>query len=182
MKKYFLLTIYLMATTALWSQKQLTREAYIKFYSETPVENIEASTKKASSVINLENGDFVCQVLMKSFHFEKALMQEHFNENYVESEKYPKAVFKGKMLDWNAIDLSKEMDYEYTAKGVMQMHGAEKEVEAECLFQVKGGQLTISTVFKLVPEDFNIEIPSTVRENIAKEIEVTFKGTYNPVK
>ena len=81
------------------AQKYITKNGYIKFYSETPIETIEAHNRQVNSALDRETGDFVFKVLMRSFEFEKALMQEHFNENYVESENFPNATFKGKVTN-----------------------------------------------------------------------------------
>ena len=160
----------------------MTREAYIKFYSTTPIEDIEAVTKKASSVLDLSNGEFACQVLMKSFHFEKALMQEHFNENYVESEKYPKAVFKGKIQEYSQVfDLSKDQYISKKVKGTLSLHGVEKEIEVESSFIINKGRITQESQFFVSPLDFEIEIPGAVVDKISDKIEVTFKAEYSPL-
>ena len=183
MKKITILLMLVFTSVTLFSQKQLTREAFIKFYSETPVENIEAKTNEASSVIDLSNGEFVCQVLMKSFHFEKALMQEHFNENYVESEKYPKAIFKGKINDWSTFPgLKKDGEIEMTISGSLTVHGIEKPLETKVTLIIKNGKVSMNSKFTVSPSDFEIEIPGAVVDKISKEIEVTFKANYSPVK
>jgi hypothetical protein len=182
MKKFTVTIAFLVISLSLFSQKQITREAFLKFYSSTPVEDIEGATNKASSVLDLATGDFVCQVLMKSFHFEKALMQEHFNENYVESEKYPKAVFKGKILDYDkAIDLSVDQTIMKKIKGTLSLHGVEKEIEVDCTTTVKKGKISQESVFFVSPADFDIEIPGAVVDKISDKIQVTFKAEYSPL-
>lgn len=183
MKKYFTLLLVLGISGSTFAQKQLTREAFIRFYSETPVENIEATTKEASSVIDFEKGEFVCQVLMKSFLFEKALMQEHFNENYVESEKYPKAVFKGAFQDWpGAKTFKADGDHKLKVTGTMSIHGVEQPLETDCVLTIKDGKASLSAEFFVSPQDHKIEIPGAVVDKIAKEILVTFKAAYQPLK
>ena len=93
MKKTLLLSIALLATLSASAQKLISRDTYVHFFSETPVEDIEASLKDGVGLINTANNEFVFQVTIQSFTFEKALMQEHFNENYMESTKYPKGLF-----------------------------------------------------------------------------------------
>ena len=182
MRKNAFILFFVFTSVSLFAQKQLTREAFVKFYSETPVENIEAKTNEASSVIDLSNGEFVCQVLMKSFLFEKALMQEHFNENYVESEKYPKAVFKGSISDWSSFPgLKKDGEMEMKISGSLTLHGVEKPLETIVTLIVKNGKISMSSKFMVSPSDFNIEIPGAVVDKISKEIEVTFKANYSPV-
>ena len=182
MKKVVLSIIMSVSFLGLTAQKQLTREAFIKFFSETPVENIEATTNEASSVIDLEKGEFVCQALMKSFLFEKALMQEHFNENYVESDKYPKAVFKGQFLDWSSNpDLSSDKEIKTKLKGTLTVHGVEKPIEADCVLLIAKGKVSMNSKFLVSPADFKIEIPGAVVDKISNEIEVTFKAAYSPI-
>ena len=123
----------------------------------------------------------VCQVLIKSFVFEKALMQEHFNENYMESDEFPKAVFKGKFNDWHDIDLSKDSEYKMTVSGTLSLHGKIQDVSPECNLVVKDGKLSINTVFMVHPEDFGIEIPAGKKDNISNNIEITFNAAYKPL-
>lgn len=177
--KTTILTLALLATTALSAQKYITREGYIKFFGSTPVEDIEAVTNQASSVIDAATGDVVFQVLLNSFTFEKALMQEHFNENYVESEKYPKCIFKGKIV--GDVDYKKPGTYEVEIKGSMQLHGVTKDITTKAQIIVEAEGVKLSSVFKIVPEDYDIAIPGAVRDKIAKEMEVTVKAAYKPV-
>lgn len=163
-----------------YAQKYITREGYIKFFGSTPLENIEAVTNQASSVIDAANDAIVFQVLLNSFSFEKALMQEHFNENYVESEKFPKAVFKGKIE--GDVDYSQPGKYEVKIAGNMNLHGVDRAITEPATIIVEKGAIKISSEFKMVPEEYDIEIPSAVRDKIAKEIDVTVKCMYKPVK
>lgn len=161
-----------------FGQKYLTREGYIRFFSSTPMEDIEATTNQASSVLDAATGEIVFQVLMNSFTFEKALMQEHFNENYVESEKFPKAMFKGKVNGLESIDLAKDGTHEVEISGEFTVHGVAKERTVKATLSVADGEILIESKFDVVPEDHDIEIPSVVRGNIAKNIEVTVKAKY----
>ncbi len=181
MNKLILLGIFSISFCNLNAQKLITREAFLKFYSSAAIEDIEASTKSASSVIDLENGELVCQVLMKSFVFEKALMQEHFNENYVESDQYPKAIFKGKIDNWQGIDLSKNAEYQMIVSGTLSLHGQTINLSAQCTLTVYSQKLSLRTVFLAHPKDFNIDIPTGKKDNISSDIEITFKATYKPL-
>ena len=181
MYRTILLAVFTLALGQAQAQKYLTREGYIKFYGSTAMENIEATTKQASSVIDASNNAIVFQVLLNSFGFEKALMQEHFNENYVESEKYPKAVFKGKIE--GDVDYGKPGTYDVMVKGNMNLHGVDKTVETKAKVIIEDDDVVkLSATFKLVPEEYDIAIPDVVREKIAKEMEVTVKCKYNLVK
>lgn len=179
MKKSQLIVVALLICGSLSAQKFITRGAYIKFFGSTPMENIEAVTKQGSSVIDASNGDVVFQVLLNSFTFEKALMQEHFNENYVESEKYPKCTFKGKII--GDVDYKKPGTYQVEIKGTMSLHGVDQEMTAPATVIVEKDGVKLSSEFKVVPEDYDIEIPGAVRDKIAKQMEVTVKAAYKPV-
>jgi hypothetical protein len=160
-----------------FSQKVMTREGYIRFFGSTPLENVEGVSRQAASILDMESGDIVFQVLVNSFKFEKALMQEHFNENYAESEKYPKAIFKGKVT--GDIDYKKPGTYEVVIKGTMTFHGIEKPIEAPAKIEIKAdGAVKLDTKFQMVPEDYDIKIPSAVRDKIAPVIEVTAQAIY----
>lgn len=162
------------------AQKELTREAYVRFYSSTAVEDIEAVSNQASSVIDKSTGALAFQVLMRSFTFEKALMQEHFNENYVESEDYPMASFKGEFEDLDEVDFDTDGTYETTVSGTFEVHGVAQERVISVTVTVKDGKLKLESTFNVAPADHDIEIPSLVSEKIASEVEVTVKAQYQP--
>ncbi|MDX5326104.1 MAG: YceI family protein [Bacteroidota bacterium] len=174
MKRIILAFVLLFSVQGIFAQKYLSREVYLKFYGETPLETIEAVTNQGSGVIDAETKKIAFQVLVKSFTFEKALMQEHFNENYIESDKFPKATFRGTLegdIDFNKTGKQKAM-----AVGTMNIHGVDKDMSVPVEIEVKDGEILLSSVFMLSPEDFNIEIPSVVRDKIAKEMETTLKA------
>lgn len=171
-KSILLLGISIIALTA-FSQKYLTKNGLIKFYSETPIETIEANNLQVNSALDISSGDFVFKVLMKSFEFEKALMQEHFNENYVESDKFPNATFKGKITNLKDVDFTTDGEYETLVDGELTIHGVTNKVSKKGTFTVKEGQIIGLSSFIVNPEDYDIKIPKTVVDNIAEEIEVT---------
>ena len=173
MKKSILLFgIFIIALTT-FSQKYLTKNGHIKFFSETPIETIEAHNMQVNSALDITTGDFVFKVLMKSFEFEKALMQEHFNENYVESDKFPNATFKGIITNVSDIDFREEGDYPVMVEGDLAIHGVTQKVSQKGNFIVKDGQIVGKSTFMVKPSDYEIKIPNTVVSNIAEEIEVT---------
>ena len=173
MKKLIIIFGLLALTVTSYSQRYLTKNGHIKFYSETPVETIEARNHQANSVLDTQTGDFVFKVLMKSFEFEKALMEEHFNENYVESDKFPNATFKGKVVNLSDVDFSKDGEYLIKVEGELTIHGVTKKVMEDGTFTVEGGKINGLSVFIIKPADYDIRIPKTVINNIAEEIEVT---------
>jgi polyisoprenoid-binding protein YceI len=150
----------------------------ITFFSETPVENIKAETKTYAAAVNPDTREFAFIVYMTSFQFKKKQMQEHFNENYMESEKYPKATFSGNIVE--NIDLLKDGKHTINAKGKLTIHGVEKERTLPVSIEIKGGKLTLSSKFQVKLVDHNIEVPSVVVANIAEIIDVSVDGVLKP--
>lgn len=155
------------------AQKYMTRTGKVSFYSATPIENIEAFNNEVASVMDTKTGDIIFQVPIKSFKFESGKMQEHFNENYMESDKYPKAEFKGKIADIDKVNFGKDGDYKVTSKGKMTIHGVTRDVSIPGTVTVKGSEATLNSKFMVKNEDYGIKVPSVVATKIAKEIEVT---------
>ena len=174
MKKFkLLILVFVLATFAGYSQKYITKNGYIKFYSETPMETIEAHNRQVNSALDIATGDFVFKVLIKSFEFEKALMQEHFNENYMESDKFPDATFTGKITNLSAIDFTKDGKYEADVEGDLKIHGETNKVKEKGTFEVSGGKIIGKSTFMVHLADYKIKIPNTVVNNIAEDIQVT---------
>jgi polyisoprenoid-binding protein YceI len=174
MKKLLLITLCVAAvSSAAYAQKFITKTGHIKFYSESPMEKIEAHNHQVNAALNLATGDFVFKVLMKSFDFEKALMQEHFNENYVESDKYPNATFAGKVVNINEVNINKDGTYNATVQGALTIHGVTKQVQTKGSLEVREGKILGKAKFNILLSDYNIKIPGAVTNNISKEIEIT---------
>jgi hypothetical protein len=183
MKKFILFSsIFLLFAGPLAAQKYLTRTGHTWFFSSTPVEDIEAHNHQVTSILDTENGELVFSLLMKSFQFEKALMQEHFNEKYVESEKFPKSTFKGKITNLDAIDFSQDGEYKTQVEGELSIHGVSQSIQAKGKLIVSGQSIEAKAEFPVKVEDYEIEIPSVVRDNIAEEILVTVAMKYEPFK
>lgn len=172
----------LFAFTGINAQKYFTREGRINFNASTSMEKIEAINTKATSVIDFASGAIEWGVLIKAFKFEKALMQEHYNENYMESDKYPKSTFKGKIENISAINTSKDGSYNAVIKGSLDMHGVTRPVTANATIVVKGGAISASSKFKVLLADYNISIPAVVKDNISKEVEITVTADYSVFK
>lgn len=154
-------------------ERYATRAGHISFHSATPMENIDADNRKVTCVLDATTSAMEFAALIKAFEFEKALMQEHFNENYMESNTYPKATFKGSMSGATAEDLKKPGTYPVVVKGDLTIHGVTKAVEHPGTITVeKDGTLKASSDFIVKPEDHGIKIPGMVRKNIAEEISV----------
>jgi len=183
LKKCILFALFgLFAVSALNAQRYFTREGKVSFFSDAKIEQIEAINKTATSVYDAETGKMEFAVLIKAFQFEKALMQEHFNENYMESDKFPKASFKGNVVDFKAVNLTKDGVYPVKVKGQLTIHGVTKDVEAEGKFTVKGGAITAASTFNVAVADYGIVIPSLVRENIAKTVKIDVAVAYQELK
>jgi polyisoprenoid-binding protein YceI len=158
----------------------MTKNGYIGFFSRTPVEDIKADNNQVASIIDTSTGDFVFQVLIRSFRFEKTLMEQHFNESYLESDKFPKSTFAGRITNLPAVDFSKNGVYNVTVEGDLTIHGITKKISAEGTIEVADGVISANSKFNIVPEEYNIKIPGVVRNNIAKTIEVTVAMKYSP--
>ena len=165
-------------TFQLQAQKYFSKTGDISFSSETPLEDIEANSHTASTVFDLESGKIQWAVLIKSFEFEKALMQEHFNENYMESTTYPKAKFSGTIENPEILDLSKDGIITVNINGELSIHGKTNNIITKAIFSIKDGKVTGNSQLKLAVADYGIEIPSVVRDNIAKEITIKIKAQY----
>lgn len=183
MKKYLLpaLLILFQASFA-FGQKYYTKTGSIHFLSEAPLEKIEASNGNAYVVFDVGTGQMEWSVLIKGFKFEKALMQEHFNENYMESDKYPKAIFKGSISQVSGINLLKDGNYDVEASGDITIHGVTKPTRAPGRVMVKNGVLTVESSFNLTIADYNIEVPKVVRDNIAKTVKVSVSAQLQSLK
>jgi hypothetical protein len=149
-------------------QKYFSKTGKITFYSKAPLETIEAHNSSATTVIDLSTGNLEWAVLIKGFTFEKALMQEHFNENYMESSIYPKAKFKGKIDNYTSLNLTKEGAYAVSVSGQLEIHGVSQPVTTQGTITVKGGQITAKSNFSIALADYGIEIPKLVEDNISK--------------
>ena len=160
-------------TFATAQNKLYTKTGTISFFSKTNIENIAAKNNKVLAVWELATGKLELSVLMKGFEFEKALMQEHFNESYVESDKYPKATFKGNFENFGTLNLSTNKSYTAIVKGVLTMHGASKNITLPTNVKVENGQVSATANFVALLADYNIKIPNVVSANINKTIDIS---------
>ncbi len=161
------------------NSKWFTKNGHIDFYSHTSMEDIKAKNDNVISVFESETGKIEFKVPVNSFIFEKSLMQEHFNENYMESTKYPDAKFLGVITNPSDLNLNKDGVYQVSAKGKLTMHGQTNDVLANGTFTLNENILTLTSKFIVNPEDYKISIPSAVKEKIAKSIEINVKCSYS---
>ena len=182
-KKSILLALMIAGAGFVHAQdKFFTKTGKISFYSKAPMEDIEAKNKTVAAVMDTKTGAIQFSVLMKSFEFEKALMQEHFNENYVESDKFPKADFKGTIVNNSSVNYSKGGTYNTIVKGKLTIHGVTKEVEAPGVIKIEGGKIDASSTFNVMLSDFNVSIPSMVKDKVSNTIKITVDCKMDPLK
>ncbi|UOG74115.1 YceI family protein [Hymenobacter tibetensis] len=160
--------------------KFLTRTGTISFFSATPIEDIEARSQMVGAAVDVQVGQVAFTVPMKSFQFPKSLMQEHFNENYVESEKYPRATFSGRLVNWTAAALPATGPQPVQVEGDLTIHGVTKHIRVPGTLEKQGNRLLVKSKFAVAPADYNIEIPALVRNQIAKSVDVTVNLACNP--
>jgi polyisoprenoid-binding protein YceI len=181
MKKiFYAMGVCLCATQLAFGQLVSTSTGSASFFSKTPVEDIDAHTGKMLAVMNLKTNEMAFSITNTTFEFPNKLMQEHFNEKYIESETYPTSTFKGKINE--QVDLTKDGEYTVTATGKLTIHGVEQERTISGKVLVKGGVVTIKTTFTVKVADHKIEIPKLVIEKVAEEISVTIDAVLNPKK
>ena len=156
-----------------YSQTYLTKNGVIRFYSDAPLEKIEAVNQQVNTALLVPTGDFLFKVLIKSFNFEKAMMQEHFNSNYLESDKYPEATFLGKITNIKDINFTKDGNYPALIDGKLTIHGQTQLVKQNGTIEIKNGTVTAKSKFNILLSDYNISVPSTLVDKISNTIEVT---------
>jgi hypothetical protein len=163
-----------------YGQQFTTRTGFIGFYSKTSLEDIKAENNQVYAIVDAGKKNIAFSALLKGFIFRKELMQEHFNENYVESDKYPKASFTGAYT--GDVQLDKDGVYKVTVKGNLTLHNVTRSIEQPVELEVNKGRLQGRADFKLKPEDYNIQIPSLVRDKIEREITVHVQIDCNAAK
>ncbi|TAH27485.1 MAG: YceI family protein [Cytophagales bacterium] len=176
-------SILILGLAVLWcnigfAQNQLkSNNTIIKFFSETPVENIDAICKEAVSILSIPKNQMAFSVPIKCFKFKNALMEEHFNEKYMESHQYPNATFAGTITD--QIDFKNDGDYKFNVSGKLKIHGVEREINLPATAIVKQGKISLNADIMVKLVDYKIEVPTLVFNKIAEEIKVSIQSTYN---
>lgn len=182
MKNYLILILLSLALNNAWAQSNLysSTKTEFSFFSKTPLEDIEAKNTRAASIINLSNREIVVRIPISHFQFSNKLMQQHFNENYMESEKYPYATFKGKINE--SIDVEKSGTYTVSASGTLNIHGVDQSRKINGKLIVSEKAMQIETNFDVMLADHQIKIPKLVFKKIAEKIEVSATIYYAPLK
>jgi polyisoprenoid-binding protein YceI len=178
MKKIIAVLLFAGISYTSAAQQYFTKNGRISFFSKAMLENIQADNNQVISVLNTSTGEVQFSLLNNAFHFEKALMEEHFNADYIESDKYPKSTFKGTISNPAAINTSADGAYQVSVTGDLTLHGVTQRITVPGTVTVKGGKLSASCVFSVKPKDYKISIPAAVRNNIAETIQVTVNCSY----
>ncbi|WP_040491635.1 YceI family protein [Xanthomarina gelatinilytica] len=163
-----------------FAQYYKTRNGNIQFEASVMgFEEVKAKTNAASAILNSSTGEFATIVFINAFQFKIGLMQEHFNENYMESERFPKASFKGKFKNFDA-NKALKTDGQLVLDGELTIHGVTKSIQIECKLDNNESSLILNGEFMVHPEDFNIQIPKLVQNKVAKTVKVSFKYNLKP--
>jgi hypothetical protein len=175
---YFILLISFAGLSVRAQNIVVSKNASVSFFSSTVVEDIEGKSSTANSALDLKTGKIIFKVMNTSFQFKKKLMQEHFNENYMESNTYPFSEFKGKIID--PADFSKDGNYTVSVEGTLNIHGVIKTCQSKVNLVIDKGIISAKSVFRIKIADYNIKIPSIVFKNIAESVEVRVSAIYQP--
>jgi polyisoprenoid-binding protein YceI len=176
------MALVLMTSVSSAQDKFYTKTGKISFYSKAPLEEIEGKNKTVTAVVDSKTGAIQFAVQMKGFEFEKQLMQQHFNENYVESDKYPRSEFKGTITNNSDINYKKDGTYTARVKGQLTIHGVTKNVETTGTFKINGGKIDANSSFNVLISDYNIKIPSIVKDKVSNGIKITVDCDLEPLK
>ncbi len=174
----FLFTIFLIPACTLsgTAQKYFSKTAKVSFVSEAPIEKIVSTNNSGYLIMDVATGQLEMSVLIKGFQFDKALMQAHFNENYMESDKYPKAFFKGRITNISTFSLTNEGTYQAELKGDLTIHGITRPFSTQAKMIANGGKVSAEGNFEVAIADYGIEVPKVVRDNIAKQVKVSIRA------
>lgn len=175
MRKSYLLILFVLLSASLTAQKFKSDQSTVIFFSDATIEDITATNEKSASIFDSSTGEIAFLITITDFQFEKSLMQEHFNEKYMESDKFPKATFKGRVSGFEkAVATAQQVN----AKGTLTIHGQSKEVNVNGMIEKNGENLVLKSKFMVELADFKIKIPQLLWQNIAERVEVTVNFTY----
>ena len=175
MKKLGIILIFAVTVCSVNAQdKYFTKTGTVNFEASANAafEEVKAANKTVTAILNTANGEIASLVLVKGFRFKNALMEEHFNENYMDSDKYPKATFKGSIENFDVNQLSSE-NKTYQLKGILTSRGKDKNITTDVVLKKEGATIKLVSDFVVTPQEFGISIPKIVSDKIAKEIIVT---------
>lgn len=172
MKKLILLFVSLISLNFQAQEKRITKNGTVTFEASVPsFEEVKATNNSTSCVLNTTTGDIASLALVKGFRFKVALMEEHFNENYAESTKFPKAIFKGKIENFDISKLTIQPQ-KFIIKGTLEFHGEKKDITSEAMICLKDNKIDIKNQFSVNTDDFKINIPNIVSKKVAKKVNI----------
>ncbi|MFA6403778.1 MAG: YceI family protein [Salinivirgaceae bacterium] len=177
-----ILSLFLTSLILQAQDKYMTKVGHIGFYSKATMEEIKADNNEVTSIVNIKTGEMAFVALMKSFKFNNALMEEHFNENYAESDKFPKAKFKGTIAGIAGIDHTKPGNYDVEVEGDLEIHGVTKHLTQKGSFEVKDGKIVANSKYTILLKDFGMTIESALSDKIAESVEVSVDMSYELIK
>ncbi|MBT1703648.1 YceI family protein [Chryseosolibacter indicus] len=177
MRKYVVLYLFILISGILNAQRYTSEKGHITFFSDATIEDIEAENTIVGSLFNATSGEVVYIIKIRDFVFDKALMREHFNEKYMESEKYPKATFQGRVVGFKPDIIGAQ---KVRAVGKLSMHGVVRDIDVPGSAENVNGKIHMKSKFIMKLEDYNIKIPTLVWQNIAEQIEVSVDFIYKP--
>lgn len=170
---FFLIAILAFNSADIYAQKYYTKNGHVSFFSKAAMENIKAENNQVLTVLDTQTGEMQFSILIKSFHFPKSLMEVHFNENYLESDKFPTAGFKGSITNLKDILFTKDGIYKATVSGAMSIHGVTQKFNTSGTITVTGNKISIRSIFFITLADYNISIPKIVMDKVAESVEIT---------
>ena len=174
MKKTIIVSIALILANVTFAQRMLTRSGEIKFDASMPnLVEIAGKSNTVSAILDQATGNFATSAIIKSFRFKSPLMEEHFNENYLESSKFPNSTFRGKIAGFDSKKLSAAKTA-YDIEGDLTLHGVTKKIKTKIYLSLDGARVAVKGNFSVHAQDYNIEIPSLVKEKFAEQIKVSF--------
>jgi hypothetical protein len=185
-KRLFILFFCLFSFSIIFINKVYSQDKYytktgnINFISRTAIIDIAGYNKEVISYFNIKTGDIVFGVIIRSFKFPLPLAEEHFNENYMETDIYPDAGFRGKVLDIKNIDFTRQGTYDVEVEGNLKIHGITKNIKVKGKISILDNKIKATSEFKIAPEDFKIRIPVLVTDKVAKEVDTYIDMMYLP--
>lgn len=175
---FFLLAFFFFIKLSAQSQVYYTKNGNISFFSKSVLQDIEADNNQVISVLNTQSGAIQFSLLNNAFQFEKAKMQEDFNENYIESNRYPRSTFKGIITNISGVDFQKDGSYNVNVNGDLSIHGVTKSISIPATIIVKNGNISAKATFNVLVKDYKIDIPTIVSKKIAENIRIKVDCDY----
>lgn len=160
------------------AQKYAAEKSFVSFYSKATIEDITAENTKSQSIFNAATGEIVFAIPIQEFQFAKSLMKEHFNEKYMDTEKYPKSTFQGKITGF---DIHATGSQQAKASGKLTIHGVTQEIDVPGTVEFVDGKVMVKSSFIVKLETYNITRPQLMWQNIAEQVEVKIEFTYKPI-